>query len=145
MAVLTIGEDFYLIADRPTANEFIGLRAAVGWTEPPHDVAERALANSLHVVCLRRRSDDQLVGFGRITGDRAMRFYIEDVAILPELQGRGLGRAVMDALVAWLDENVPYSGKTYLMAAEHSVRFYEHYGFKRRRDNEPGMWRHGRA
>src|SRR4029453_5568292 len=88
VAVLTIGEDFYLITYRPTANEFIGLRAAVGWTEPPHDVAERALANSLHVVCLRLRSDAQLVGFGRITGDRAMRFYIEDVAILAGAAGR---------------------------------------------------------
>ena len=134
-----MGEDVYLVTDRPTAEEFADLRVAVGWTEVPPEVAERALANSLHVVCLRQR--DRLVGFGRILGDGAMRFYIEDVAIVPELQGRALGRRIMDALVAWLDQNVPSCGKTYLMAAEGSIGFYEHYGFERRADGEPGMWR----
>jgi GNAT superfamily N-acetyltransferase len=74
-----------------------------------------------------------------------MRFYVEDVAITPELQRQALGRQIMDALVAWLDENVPPCGKTYLMAAEGSVGFYEHYGFERRGDREPGMWRSPRA
>jgi ribosomal protein S18 acetylase RimI-like enzyme len=105
----------------------------------PTDVAERALDNSLHVVSLRQAN--RLVGFGRITGDAAMRFYVEDVAVLPYLQGRALGRLIMDELVARLDENVPSCGKTYLMAADGSVRFYEHFGFERRADSEPGMWR----
>lgn len=123
-------DDVYLVTDSPTGDELADLRVAVGWTRIPTEVAERALSNSLHVACLRQR--DRLVGFGRIVGDAAMRFYIEDVAIVPELQGRTFGRRIMDALVAWLDQNVPSCGKTYLMAAEGSVGFYEHYGFERR-------------
>jgi ribosomal protein S18 acetylase RimI-like enzyme len=132
-------DDVVLVTDPPSADEFADLRVAVGWTRIPPEVAERALANSLHVVGVRQR--DRLVGFGRIVGDGAMRFYVEDVAIVPELQGRTLGRLVMDALLAWLDLNVPPCGKTYLMAASGSVGFYERYGFERRADGEPGMWR----
>lgn len=131
--------DTYIVTHQVAADEFAALRVAVGWSSIPPEVAERALANSLHVVGLRHRG--RLVGLGRIVGDGAMRFYIEDVAIVPELQGQALGRRVMDALVAWLDQNVPPCGKTYLMAAEGSVGFYEHYGFERRGDGEPGMWR----
>jgi GNAT superfamily N-acetyltransferase len=129
-------DDVYLVSDSPTGDEFADLRVAVGWTRIPSEVAERALSNSLHVACLRQR--DRLVGLGRIVGDAAMRFYIEDVAVVPELQGRTFGRLIMDALVAWLDQNMPSCGKTYLMAADGSVGFYEHYGFERRGDGEPG-------
>jgi GNAT superfamily N-acetyltransferase len=133
-----VSDDVYLDY-RPTAEEFADLRVAVGWTRVPSDVAERALANSLHVVGLRESG--RLVGFGRITGDNAICFYVEDVAIVPALQGRTLGRRIMDALVAWLDENVPSCGNVWLMAAKGSVGFYEHYGFERRADGEPGMLR----
>jgi GNAT superfamily N-acetyltransferase len=130
------------VTDRPTADEFADLRVAVGWTRIPPDVAERALANSLHVACLRQ--EQRLVGFGRILGDGAMRFYIEDVAVVPELQGQGLGTQMMDAITAWLDENVPSCGKTFLSPAGSLVAFYEHHGFERRAAGDVWM-RRGRG
>jgi GNAT superfamily N-acetyltransferase len=42
---------------------------------------------------------------GRIVGDGAMNFDIVDVAVDPAHQGKGLGRLVMEKLVAWLDAN----------------------------------------
>lgn len=129
--------------ERPAADAFVDLRISVGWSPIAPEVADRALANSLHVVSLMQ--GPRLVGFGRIVGDGAMRFFVEDVAVAPELQRQGLGRRIMDELVTWLDRNVPAGGKTYLMAAEGSVGFYQHYGFERRADGEPGMWRGARA
>ena len=47
--------------------------------------------------------------------------------------------------MAWPDQNVTFSGKTYLMTAEGSVRFYERYGFECRAYGEPGMSRRSKT
>ncbi|MDP9225870.1 MAG: GNAT family N-acetyltransferase, partial [Actinomycetota bacterium] len=89
----------------PTVAEYRALRSAVGWTDVAPEVAASALEHSLYAVVLME--DDHAVGCGRIVGDGGVSFYVEDVAVLPTLQGRGFGTKIMDLLMAWLDANVP--------------------------------------
>ena len=42
------------------------------------------------------------IGMGRVIGDGGTAFQITDIAVLPEHQGKGLGKRIMAALVAWL-------------------------------------------
>ena len=44
------------------------------------------------------------IAMGRIVGDGAINFDIVDVAVDPAHQGKGLGRLVMEKLVAWLEQ-----------------------------------------
>lgn len=42
----------------------------------------------------------KLVGYARAAGDGALVATVHDVAVLPELRGRGLGRALLRRLLA---------------------------------------------
>jgi adenylate cyclase len=119
---------------------FVDIRGSTGIGERLGPAAFAALLTAFY-----RLAADAIVEtdgvVDKFVGDGAMRFFIEDVVIHPERQGQGLGRRIMDALMTWLEHSAPSSGKVYLMAAEGSVAFYEHYGFERRAETEPGMWR----
>ena len=59
---------------------------------------------------------------GRIVGDGAINFDIVDVAVDPAHQGKGLGRLVMEKLVAWLDANAFDGAYVTLVADAGTVR-----------------------
>jgi GNAT superfamily N-acetyltransferase len=69
------------------------------WSEDiPRAILERAIANSLCFSLLdggRRQ-----VGFARIISDRATYAYLCDVYVLPERRGEGLGRWLMECVMA---------------------------------------------
>ena len=66
---------------------------------------------------------------GRIIGDNGCFFTVVDIAIVPELQGRGLGKRVMTALDAWLKRNVPPSAYVTLIADGDAKSLYAQFGF----------------
>jgi GNAT superfamily N-acetyltransferase len=63
------------------------------------------------------------------------------VIVLPEHQGRGQGARLMDALVGYLERSARPGAFVGLMAAVGAEAFYERYGFERRGDAQPGMFR----
>ena len=66
---------------------------------------------------------------GRVVGDGAWRFLIADMAILPEHQGRGIGGAILDALLAHITEHAPPGAYVTLTADPPGRRLYEQRGF----------------
>ena len=84
----------------------------------------RMLAGSAVVVTLWRGK--RLVGFGRASSDGIYRAVLWDIVVAGDLQGRGLGRQVLEALL-----NSPYLGnveRLYLMTTN-SAGFYHQLGF----------------
>jgi predicted N-acetyltransferase YhbS len=65
---------------------------------------------------------------GRIVGDGAINFDIVDVAVDPAHQGKGLGRLVMEKLVAWLDANA-FDGAYVTLVAD-VPELYAKFGLK---------------
>lgn len=86
----------------------------------------RLLAGSEAVVSLWRGK--RLVGFGRATSDRLCRAVLWDVVVAGDLQGRGFGRQVVQALLA--SPALRDVERVYLMTTN-SVGFYEQLGFHR--------------
>ena len=83
------------------------------------------LANSTVVISLWR--DQRIVGFGRATSDGIFRAVLWDIVVADDLQGLGLGRLVVDALLAAPAlKNVE---KIYLMTTN-STDFYMQLGFQ---------------
>lgn len=130
-----------LVEREATAEEYEALRGAVGWNEIGVDGLRTGLANSLYSVVLER--DGVAIGCGRVVGDGGIYFYLQDVIVLPEFQGNGLGARIMDALTAYLDRAAGPGAFIGLMAADGVERFYERYGFERRPADRPGMSRIG--
>ena len=84
------------------------------------------LAGSAAVVSLWRGR--RLVGFGRASSDGVFRAVLWDVVIPEDLQGKGLGRQLVEALL-----NTPQLQgveRVYLMTTN-SAGFYEQLGFER--------------
>lgn len=108
----------------PTVAEYRALRAAVGWPSPEPDVCRAALANSVHGVVAR--TGPELVGMGRLIGDGVMYLLVVDVVVHPAAQGAGLGRRLVERLVA-----VAGARRVQLVAADEVVPFYERLGFAR--------------
>lgn len=107
----------YTIGERaPTIAEYRAICTAVGWAAVINlEAAPRSLANSLyHVVALHGA---QVIGMGRIVGDGAMYFYLQDIAVVPEYEGHGVGRRIVDRLAAFINANAPSQAFVGLFAA----------------------------
>lgn len=48
--------------------------------------------------------DGKIIGMGRIIGDGARIFYIQDVVIHPNFQGKGIGTTIMEKLIAYIEK-----------------------------------------
>ena len=118
-----------LYVDRvPTPEEHRRLAESVGWTHAfDWDAMPASLAASVCGVIVQR--DGETVAMGRVVGDGVYYFYVQDVVVLPELQGQGIGDEVLRRLVARVDEIAPPKAFIGLFAAGESPRFYERHGF----------------
>ncbi len=100
---------------------------------------EIGLHNSLFSVCVI--FENEVVGCGRIIGDSGIYFYIQDVIVLPDFQGKGIGKRIMDAIMDYLKTYAHSGAFVGLMAAKGTSKFYERYGFMERSNDSPGMFR----
>jgi GNAT superfamily N-acetyltransferase len=131
-----VDDGIVLVERFPDADAYCALRAAAGMSPKTLDAARRGLPNTLYGVHLRRgtlREEQgdpaEIVGMGRIIGDNGCFFVVVDIAVLPEYQGRGLGKRIMAALDAWLSANVPASAYVSLAADGDAKYLYEKFGF----------------
>ncbi|WP_291578311.1 GNAT family N-acetyltransferase [Clostridium sp. UBA6640] len=88
------------------------------------EIHKKAFENSHTVVFVF--DGDTLVGFGRAISDGVYQAAIYDIAILPEYQGKGIGRIIMDSIV----ENLPQCNFI-LYASPGKEIFYEKMNFKK--------------
>ena len=111
-----------------TAAEHARLFESVNWTQHFNmSVAADALQRSLHTVVAT--IGDEAVGMARVTGDGAFTFYVQDVVVVPEHQRVGIGTALMEAVMRWIDQNAPPKAFVALFTARRLAPFYEQFGF----------------
>jgi ribosomal protein S18 acetylase RimI-like enzyme len=122
----------------PTVSDYNQLRAVVGWSEQSLEAVAEGLPRSLYSLCVYR--DQELVGYGRVVGDGGVYFYVQDIIVLPEHQGQGLGHEIMSRVMAYLAEHAYPDSFIGLMAAQGVAGFYERYGFAERPSGRPGMF-----
>ncbi|WP_298746162.1 GNAT family N-acetyltransferase [uncultured Brevundimonas sp.] len=122
-----IPEEYRLGAETPSDEEYLRLRVAAGLSRKSPEGAAKGLANSWHSVVVRR--DGDAVGMGRVIGDGGLFFMVVDIAVEPAHQGRGLGKAIMAALVERLREAAPSRAHVALIADGEAHRLYAQYGF----------------
>jgi ribosomal protein S18 acetylase RimI-like enzyme len=112
----------------PDIETYRRLRRVSGLSEKTVDAAARGLPNTLHAVTIEWKG--QAVGMGRIIGDGGCFYQITDIAVEPAHQGKGLGKAIMQALVEHLRANAPASAYVSLIADGPAKHLYEKFGFK---------------
>ena len=113
----------------PDVADYRRLRLATGLSDKSEDAARAGLANTTYGVSLLR--GDEVVGMGRIVGDGGCFHFVVDIGVIPALQGRGLGKRIMDALDAWLRAHALPTAHVSLFADGEAKRLYAQYGFVR--------------
>jgi GNAT superfamily N-acetyltransferase len=101
------------------------LLASVGMRARDPVAMARAVEASTSVVAAYR--GDDLVGFGRLISDGVYYGTIWDVAVSRVVQGQGIGRAIVEALLATAREQRLYM--LGLFTALHNRSFYQALGF----------------
>jgi predicted GNAT family N-acyltransferase len=124
---------------KPTPGQWMELRASVGWASFAEDIAQKSLDATPFCVCAVE--GDALIGMGRVLGDGVFSFYIGNVMVRPENQGDGVGRAIMEEIMAYVDENAIPGAIASLLAIKGKEDFYTRFGFEARPDDShgPGM------
>jgi GNAT superfamily N-acetyltransferase len=122
----------------PTPEEFRRLRRSVGWRDLDSAATTAGLRQSLYGVCAL--AGDEVIGCARLVGDGALYFDIVDVVVLPQYQGRGVGRGMVEYLMAHVAKHATRGSFIALAAARGVAEFYERFGFKRRLAESPGMF-----
>jgi GNAT superfamily N-acetyltransferase len=130
--------DIEEVSDVPL-DELVALYEAVGWTayvKSPERL--RAAVRGSSCVLVARR-DGRLVGLARAVSDGVSICYLQDVLVLPDEQRHGVGRALVESLLA---RYADVRQKVLLTDDEPRQRaFYESLGYTEIRDFGGGTLR----
>lgn len=121
---------YEIVERKPTADEMIILRNTVMWGVPEYSAIEKGLKNTLFGVCAV--SEGEVIGTARIIGDDSTCFYIQDVIVKPSYQGFGIGKAMIERLMNYIEKNACSGAVVGLMSAKGKEAFYEKFGFWKR-------------
>lgn len=120
---------FELVDNILSAEDFVRLKVATGFIDRPLQQVEQALKNGLFnvsAIC-----DGKVVGMGRLVGDGAMYWYLQEIIVLPEYQGKGIGKSIVNRLIEHVQNSAIPGTKIEigLTAVKGKEPFYEKFGF----------------
>ncbi|MGV8854005.1 MAG: GNAT family N-acetyltransferase [Devosia sp.] len=121
-------DDYIIEPGTPGIEDYRRLRVAAGLSPKTRDQASAGLPNTWYGVTIVHGGG--VVGMGRIIGDGGTAFQIVDIALEPAHQGRGLGKAIMAALMEHLNTNAPEGAYVSLIADGDARHLYAKYGFE---------------
>ncbi len=113
-----------------SVEEYLELRHLAGLSAFSPEGARIGLANSLCIVTARQAGE--LVAMGRLVGDGGVFVQVVDIAVQPQHQRKGLGKALMTRLMNWSDKNLPRGCHLSLIADPGAEALYAKYGFRSR-------------
>ncbi len=122
----------------PEKEEFFRLYESTGWNEEDRLNAEQldeAICHSWYLVSAYDGA--RLAGFGHVIADGILHALIVDLIVAPEYQGQGIGKCILNDLVARCQAHGIRSIQ--LFCAKGKAGFYEKYGFVSRPADAPGM------
>ena len=111
------------------ADAFMLLWNAVWDGCPSREQVTAALAHSIYRAAVY--DGDRIVGMARMIGDLGMCYYIKDVIVHPDYQGRGVGRMLIETMLTFIrTHGVPGTDiAVELCAMPDKMAFYEKFGF----------------
>lgn len=127
-----------IMTDGLTAEEYNALRVSVGWKPATEGQAERGLQHTTFLAVAR--DGEQAVAMGRALFDFGYTAYIGDIIVAPAYQRRGIGRRIMESLLAQVTQAAEPGDRIMFLlgAAKGKEAFYETFGFQKRPNENDG-------
>ena len=112
-----------------TPREYKDFRASVGWFDVTLPQAERVLAGTAILVCVR--DGEKAIGMGRLLFDGGCAAYVADIIVAPEYRGQGIGKTIVQSLCDQAVEKLEPGEHMYfiLSSVKNKESFYEKLGF----------------
>ncbi len=124
------------------AERYQYLRIKCGLSEKSDGAVAIGLKNSLcSVAIIHTGQSNEIIGMGRIVGDAGCHCLVVDICVLPDYQGKGLVKLIMQKLDEFIVEHLPPSCYVSLIADGKSHELYAQYGFNEVWPKSRGMGR----
>ena len=130
-------EGYELRVETPAADDYLRLRIEAGLSPKSAAGAALGLPNTLQGAIVRHGG--AVVGMGRVVGDGGLFLQVVDIAVEPAHQGRGLGTAIVGALVARIRATAPDATHVSLLADGEAHRLYAQFAFEPTAPGSVGM------
>ncbi len=123
--------EYCLVENELRAKDFIRLKVATGFMERPIEQVEKALNNNLFDVTAVYNGE--VIGMGRLVGDGFLYWYLQEIIVLPQYQGQGIGTKIVNRLLEYIKSNTEPGTivSVGLTAAIGKDTFYEKFGFSK--------------
>lgn len=118
-------------------NEIVELYKAGGWWKESYDSSgiKSLIDGSFAFAVAVDKKSGKAVAMGRIISDGVSDAYIQDLVVLPEYRGLGIGKKLADALLKYcLSKGLLWIG---LIAEPNQDGFYTTLGFKDMKNYKP--------
>ncbi|GAB3562483.1 GNAT family N-acetyltransferase [Spelaeicoccus albus] len=122
----------------PSIRDYLRLRQEAGLSPKTEEQAAAGLAGAW-ANCHAIHDNGEVVGMGRLLGDGGWYFHVIDMAVLPQHQRRGVGAAVLTALLDRIRQQAPPGAYVNLLADPPGRRLYERHGFRETAPGSVGM------
>jgi len=129
--------DYEIVARVPSVDDYVRLRRVTKLGERSPEAAAMGLPNTWFGLVVKH--GEEVIGMGRVIGDGGCFFQITDIAVDPRHQGRGLGKAIMSALMEHLRAHAPKSAYVSLIADGDACHLYAQFGFEPTAPRSIGM------
>jgi GNAT superfamily N-acetyltransferase len=125
-----IADQVVLQNDVLQPQDFVRLRVLTGFSDIPIEHAKRALDGGL--INVSAKYGDRLIGMGRMVGDGAMYWYLQEIIVLPEYQKQGVGTKIVNHLVDYAVSHSTTGKFTTIggVSAKGKEEFYSKLGFE---------------
>lgn len=121
-------------------SDFAKIRECVGWNKIPDLLVEKAINNSM--INISVYDNNKCIGVGRIVGDNVLKGMLTDIMVLPDYQGKGIGKIIVKSLIKQLENNVN-AGECFQLEASPTAsnrEFYIKCGLKYKPENQDGVY-----
>jgi len=139
---MTIGVDSILVSIVTSwdSAEIVFLYKTGGWWKDTYDSAEipRLITGSF-AFAVAADTNKHAIGMGRVISDGVSDAYLQDLVILPEYRGMGIGTRILSVLI----KHCKHAGLSWigLIAEPDSEEFYMSLGFERMPGHIPMIYR----
>ena len=134
-----VSSGYQLVMEAPPAEDYLRLRREAGLTAKTEEQARAAVSGGWAACHVIDQDTAEIVGMGRVLGDGGWYFHVIDVAVLAAHQRRGLGDAILTALLERIRSAAPPGAYVSLLADRPGRRLYQRHGFAETAPESVGM------